>query len=1274
MTLRSARFCRRAAVAGALATLAPTTEALGASVSAGSAHSAIVKTTDHTAWVFGLNEDGRLGDGSTTQRRLPVAVTSLTDVTAVAGGGAHTLFLKSDGTVWAAGLNTNGQLGDNSTTSRTSPVQVKTGASTFLTDVTAIAAGTGFSLAVRSDGTAWSWGLNGNGELGNNSTTQRTIAVQVKTGATTFLTGVSKVAAGDLHALALKDDGTVWAWGNNGSGRLGNGTTTPSLVAVPVSFAGGTVITAVSAGGSHSLARKSDGTVWAWGNKGNGRLGEGSSSGAQLAPVHINSLSNITALSAGMAHSVAVASDGVVFTWGDNAVGQLGDGTTTESVLPAMVSGIADAVSAVAAADHTLAVTSGGIVWVWGANASGQLGDGTTENRLTPVSISESGFDWKAGTPTFDVASGQYAVEQTVTMTSATAGATIRYTLDGSDPTPSSTVYSTPVTVTQSRTLKARAWLTGTPTSNAGSRVYELKAVAPVFNPGGGTYNVPKTVAMSTTTTSATIRYTTDGSEPTGSSQAYASAVTVDTSATVKAKAFRTGWTASDTAAAVYTLKVVTPTFSPVGGSYGAAQDVVVSTTTPLVTLRYTTTGFEPTETDPSVASGGTVLVDRTLTLKVKAWKTGWAASDTAAAGYFINLGVVASPTFTPSAGTYTVPPLVSLACATSGAEIRYTLDGSDPTAQSPIFGPPLLLSATATVKARAYKLDLAPSAVASATYTVNLGAAATPTLSLASGTYLTKQTVTITAPTADTIRYTTNGNDPTETDPTIASGGAVVVDRAAIVKAKALQSGLPPSEVARRDYVITGSVMAGGSHTLALKTDRTVWAWGANTTGQLGDGSTTQRTSPVAITGVTDVVAIAAGVSHSVALKADGTVAVWGQNLYGQVGNGSTTSPQTTPAIVPGLTGVVAVAAGGWHTLALKSDGTVVGWGWNHFGTVGNGAVLIAQTSPVAAAGLTGVVAIAAGGSHSLALKSDGTVMAWGRNNFGQIGDGTPYTRLTPVPVAGLFGISRIVAGEDFSVLLKSDGLGSGMLWLWGANASGQLGDGTLLTQSKPIAGPSSMAVLGAGDDHTLAVSMDGTLWVWGDNSSSQLGEGSTTPRSYPMGLVAPPEALAVDGGTAHTVAVGSDGRVWAWGSNASGRLGDGTTTTRTTPIAVPSFTLASNAWLASDTDQDGLTNAAEYRLGTDPLNPDSDGDGLPDGIEHPTVHMDTDADGLPNVRENALGTDPHVPDTDADGVLDGADCAPLDSTRSQCTPDPNDQTPPVITLQEPTNATPIP
>jgi hypothetical protein len=182
----------------------------------------------------------------------------------------------------------------------------------------------------------------------------------------------------------------------------------------------------------------------------------------------------------------------------------------------------------------------------------------------------------------------------------------------------------------------------------------------------------------------------------------------------------------------------------------------------------------------------------------------------------------------------------------------------------------------------------------------------------------------------------------------------------------------------------------------------------------QLGDGSTTDRTTPIQVSGLSDVVAVAGGAGHSLAVLADGTVWAWGLNNYGQLGDGTTTH-RTTPVQVSSLTGVVTIACGGNHTLALKSDGTVYAWGYNTNGQLGDGTTTNRYT-PAQVSSLTGVVSVACGYYHTLALKSDGTVYAWGRNSYGQLGDGTTTQRTTPVQVQG--GPINVSTNTDLTTL----------------------------------------------------------------------------------------------------------------------------------------------------------------------------------------------------------------------------------------------------------------
>ena len=336
----------------------------------------------------------------------------------------------------------------------------------------------------------------------------------------------------------------------------------------------------------------------------------------------------------------------------------------------------------------------------------------------------------------------------------------------------------------------------------------------------------------------------------------------------------------------------------------------------------------------------------------------------------------------------------------------------------------------------------------------------------------------------------------------------------------------------------------AASAYTVALKSDGTVMAWGDNAYGQLGVDTTTRSLIPVLVPGVSGVVAVAAGDHYTVALKSDGTVMVWGTGL---LGNG-TTSQRSSPVTVPGLTGTVAVAAGGTHTVALKSDGTVTTWGNNAYGQLGDGTSTN-RLSPATVPGLTGVVAVAAGSGHTVALKADGTVVAWGYNNFGQLGDGTTTNRLSPVAVPGLTGVVAAAAGDLHTVALKADGA----VVAWGYNGTGQLGDGNPGGPPGPVTVPGLAGVVAVtAARHTVALKSDGTLVAWGSNYSGQLGDGTTTNRSSPVTVPGLTDVVTVAAGYQSTVALKSDGTVMAWGSNNGGELGDGTRTQRSSPVVV--------------------------------------------------------------------------------------------------------------------------
>ena len=355
--------------------------------------------------------------------------------------------------------------------------------------------------------------------------------------------------------------------------------------------------------------------------------------------------------------------------------------------------------------------------------------------------------------------------------------------------------------------------------------------------------------------------------------------------------------------------------------------------------------------------------------------------------------------------------------------------------------------------------------------------------------------------------------------------------------------------EAANVPAPVTRVPAAGYDHSLAVTATGLVHAWGRNANGQLGDGTTSTRNTSAVVSGPVSVLAVAAG-DHSLAMTSAGRLWSWGRNTYGQLGDG-TTSPRTTAVLLTTVQDVVAIAAGAQFSLALTSDGRVWSWGAGASGQLGHGTTQNRST-PTAIPGLVNVVAIAAGELHALALLGNGEVWAWGRNADGQLGDGTTVSeRRSPVRVGPLTNVVAIAAGGSHSLAVD----GSGRLWAWGANVSGQLGLGSTAMSSTPVEVvlPHAVASVAAGFGHSLARTSGGAVYAWGRNDTGQVGDGTLAMRTSPVEVAGLASVVAVAAGWGHSIAVRTDGTVWLWGQNGSGQIGDGTWTMRRNPVVGP-------------------------------------------------------------------------------------------------------------------------
>jgi hypothetical protein len=479
--------------------------------------------------------------------------------------------------------------------------------------------------------------------------------------------------------------------------------------------------------------------------------------------------------------------------------------------------------------------------------------------------VGSATYQFAPPAPTFTPPAGTYSSPQSVVIGDAISGTTIHYTTNGTKPTTSSTVYSSPISVSANETLEAIALASGVPASAVGTARYSIRAAAPTFSPAAGKYSSAQQVTISDANSGAVIYYTTDGSVPTTSSAVYSGPISVSADETLRAIAASSGDANSLAAAATYTIQTATPTFSPAAGKYSSAQQVTISDANSGAVIYYTTNGSMPTTS--SAVYSGPITVSADETLKAIATISGNANSPAATATYTIQ---TAAPTFSPAAGKYSSAQQVTISDANSGAAIYYTTDGLVPTTSSAVYSGPITVSADETLKAIATISGDGNSAVAEAVYTIQ---AASPTFTPAEGTYSGAQEVTISdANSGAVIYYTTNGSVPTTSSAVYS--GPITVSADETLKAIAAISGNANSPVAAATYHIRAPTPtftpAAGTYSGAQEVTISDAIGGATiyytTDGTLPTTSSVVYSGPITVSakGSLKAIAVAAGYSTS--------------------------------------------------------------------------------------------------------------------------------------------------------------------------------------------------------------------------------------------------------------------------------------------------------------------------------------------------------------------------------------------------------------------------
>lgn len=880
------------------------------------------------------------------------------DAAKVATGASHKIIVKNDGTVWTWGSNGSGQLGYQPTGSNPPPTLVST-----IQNVTAVAAGGSTSYALKSDNTVWQWGKR----FGGTNLLSPTLV--------SGLSNVMQISAGDNHALVLLSNGTVWAWGTNSNGQLGDGTVTGR--SNPVQATNLTNVIEICAGSNFSMALTSSGAVYVWGSNLFGQAGNGVASSVNiLTPSAVASLTSIVSIASGRLHCLAASSVGAVYAWGGAQSGQIGNGATVGSVsTPVQVMNVSST-KVFAGGDNSAAVLSDMSALAWGRNAAGELGLGDKIVRLSPAPV----------------------------------------------PIPQEVIE---ISFGVSTELNPHSiWLTNNDMCwTAGSNISGLS--------GFGAVSTNRNLAVEITSLEAI-------------------------------------------------------------QSIGAANN-----------------------SSYSIGSPGNVL----------SW------------------GQVSSG---PSISQQTFPSVANLKKFVSGIQ-----------------GP------------RCFLLN----------------------------------------------------------DQTLWTWGGAALG--VLGTGEPLTNALVPVQVPGMTNI--ADVAVGSNHVLALKENGDVWTWGYNVSGVLGSlgiGSTQfYHASPVLITGVNQVSKIAAASTHSLVLKQDGSLWAWGKNTTCALGDGTNIN-RTTPVLSQSISAIKDIAVGGDISLVLKTDGTVWKWG----GTAQPGA-------PVQISGLSTVVKIGSRLGTCYAITATGELWMWGSNSYGQLADGTTTTRTQPIKV--MDGVSSVDMSANHSLFLKQDGnvaaagLGENGELSEGIT-TGMLRPLLSIGGAQPaiqVSAPPNAAQLNLEGSYHFQISQTSNLQTpIAKVFMYHEGKLLTVDDNAPFGFDFEPwtwgrfqfNFQAVDvAGKYSTFTAASPVTVLYDSDND--QMPDWWELKHWPDLAA--------ALYSADSDGDGLTNFSEYMAGTDPGSADTDGDGMSDGWEmlygfNPLVanvtDADADGDGLTLLMEALLNTNPHLAATE--------------------------------------------
>ena len=1184
--------------------------------------------SDGSLWTWGTGDQGQLGQGKLARVLSPVQVGS-SSWTAISGGNEQFLALRQDSTLWGWGRNNRGQVGNytNPTLSWTtisagyyhsvgitsdgglyawgadgdvgrigqgvSPINAlyivpqKIGQSSW----TAVTAGKKFSVAIRQDGTMWSWGDNNGANLGlsgpgNIDISPRSSPTQIGT------SSWSAVSANETFAMAIRSDGRLFTWGTNQFGQGGDPSIGGSVIGSPTQIGTSSWI-AIAAGGSHAAAIRQDGGLFAWGRANVGQLGIGPGvatswtqlliddswgigirndgallswgysswqgipagrawSGTTSTPTLLTASgvqgSSFTAVTANVSGGAAIRQDGRLFTWGSGQFGFLGQNSTSSSYGPASL-GTSSWTAVQANSWHMLAIRQDGRLFAWGRNQYGQLGDGTTINRSSPVQIGSSSW----------TALGQSGMRNNVSMAIRQDGGLFTWgrNFAGMLGHNDTTNRSSPVQVGTS------SW---TMVAHSESHTAAIRQGGSLF-----TWGLNATGQLGDGTT-------TNRSSPVGigsSSWAVVSAGNSHTSA-IRQGGSLFAWGQNNLGQLGQGGTINTSSPVQVGSSSWSA--VRAGNSNNLGILNQTGFGwgfnnngmlglgdalsyYSPVAmfADPPANRSSPVQIGTSSWTQVSAGLSFTVAIRQGGSlfswgsGAFGQLGLGDQTNrFSPvQVGSLSWTQIRAMANGVLGRTI-----GTGEAGKVYVFG----RNQTGELGVGDNLDRLAPVSQGNLSYSaVGTGGASRTGFRMDSLATLQGWGLNNFRQVGQGWALTFSPNSP------VLIGGS-------------LTNALNPFQISTSSWT---AISSAANHALAVRQDGALFSWGYGAQGRLGLGSTTNRSSPTQV-GSSSWTAVAASYYNSQAIRQDGGLFTWGFAYSGSLGLGTYVNLSSPVQI--GTSSWTAVSAKQNHTLALRQDRSLWGFGINTNGqlayttaaqswtAVSMGQYFVAaisntgglyvwgangqgqlglgdqtqRSSPVQV-GTSSWTAVACGRRFTLAIRQDGALFSWGDGGNGALGSGALTNRSSPVQV-GSSSWTQISAGRYNSMALRQ----GGSLFGWGANDFGELGLGDQVAVSSPVqVGSSSWSAVAAGHRATLGLLQNNTLYAWGQNDQGQLGLNDTTNRSSPV-QVGTSSWTVISAANYFSGAIRQDGRLFMWGVAASGQLGDNSFSKKSSPVQI--------------------------------------------------------------------------------------------------------------------------